>query len=119
MLSGSKASFPLEYFSLAVPGRSNCQANFNNILTEPADGCLPVPNDTLHSCSTPHTSCSTPHTIRTPKVSMVTFWPSTVQTQTACVKLRDLSHCTLGIHLRCPGAQVNTLTLLRLAYSLL
>jgi hypothetical protein len=27
--------------------------------------------------------------------------------------------CTLGIHLRCPGAQVNTLTLLRLAYSLL
>jgi hypothetical protein len=28
-------------------------------------------------------------------------------------------HCTLGIHLRCPGAQVNTLTLLRLAYSLL
>ena len=33
----------------------------------------------------------------------------------------SFSSCTLGIHLldRCPGAQVNTLTLLRLAYLLL
>ena len=42
MLSGSGTDFPLECFFLAVPGRSNYQVNFNNILTEPADGFLPV-----------------------------------------------------------------------------
>ena len=42
MLSGSGTDSQLECFSLAVPGRSNCQAKFNNILTEPGDGLLPV-----------------------------------------------------------------------------